>query len=83
MSYAYAVIPSSGTYSSGEKIMTVYRTDDYDRAVRWCRRATVIYRRAMRPFGGSSGVYRVINWGHEGRCVGLGYDADTIPCATR
>ena len=78
MMYRYAVIAGPGMYGSGSTVYTVYRTDDLQRAKKKAAALTASYRSVMRRYGGTSGFYRVIEWGERGRCVGLGHDADRI-----
>ena len=76
--YKYAVIPSQGMYGSGSNVNTLYRTDDLTRAKQRAASMSRAHRDGMKRHGGTSGGYRVIEWGCDGTHVGLGHDADRI-----
>jgi len=56
----YAVIAGPGMHGSGEQVRAYYTTADRDRALKYAARATREFQLGMRPYGGSSGRYRVV-----------------------
>lgn len=77
--YVYAVIPTQGCYGNGSNVSPAYCTDDRERATKKAASMTREYQRAMRSRGGSSGGYRVIEWGYDCSYSIPGHIADRVP----
>lgn len=78
--YAFAIVPTQGRYSSGEKVLVAQLSNDLATARKNARKLSEEYQRAMQPYGGSSGGYRVIPWGSADRTIS-GYALDRTPDA--
>ena len=77
--YQYLIVPSQGMYGSGEDVQPVRRSNLSLRRVRLITdRMTRQHQASMRPYGGSSGGYRVI----ESASWTYGADLDRIPDAS-
>lgn len=62
MAYAYAVVPSPGTYGGNEVVRPVYCTNDLNRARALAKKLTAEYQRSLEEHGGTSGGYRAVKW---------------------
>jgi hypothetical protein len=71
----YAVIAGPGMHGGGEQVRAYYTTTDRDRALKYAAKATREFQRGMRPYGGSSGGYRVI------KCSGDARKGDSVGIA--
>lgn len=78
--YAYAVVPTQGMYGSGDSVRVAHRTDSLEVARKKAASLTRGYQAGMQPHGGSSGGYRVIEWGQDARTIS-GYSLDRTPDA--
>ena len=78
--YAFAIVPTQGRYSSGDNVRVARLSNDLDSARKIARKLSGEYQRGMRPYGGSSGGYRVIAWGSTDRTIS-GYWLDRTPDA--
>ncbi len=76
--YKYAVICSQGMYGSGDTVRVAFRTNDLEKARKRAEKLTREYQDGMRPYGGSSGGYRVIAWDSADTTLS-GYSADRTP----
>lgn len=75
----YAVVQSPGCHGSGERVRPISMHVDLAKALAAAKKATREYQRAMRPHGGSSGYYRVIEAPDR---VWLGWELDLYPTIT-
>ena len=80
MNAAYAVVPTQGMYGSGNTVRVARTSGSLATARKVAKRLTAEYQSGMRPYGGSSGGYRVIHWGQDSRIIS-GYDLDRTPDA--
>lgn len=71
----YAVVPTQGMYQSGDSVRVARTSNDLTTARKIARKLSDEYQRGMRPYGGSSGGYRVIVWGSTDRTIS-GYSLD-------
>ena len=71
----YAVVPTAGRYSSGDSVRVARTSDNLATARKIAKKLTAEYQDGMRPYGGSSGGYRVIAWGQDDRTIS-GYSLD-------
>lgn len=78
--YAFAIVPTQGRYSSGDNVRVARLSNDLDSARKIARKLSGEYQRGMRPYGGSSGGYRVIAWDQSDRTIS-GYWLDRTPDA--
>ena len=78
--YAFAIVPTQGRYSSGDNVRVARLSNDLDAARKIARELTNGYRRSMSCYGGSSGGYRVIAWGSSDRTIS-GYSLNRTPDA--
>ena len=78
--YAFAIVPTQGRYSSGDNVRVARLSNNLDAARKIARKLSDEYQRGMRPYGGSSGGYRVIPWGSAERAIS-GYWLDRTPDA--
>ena len=78
--YAFAIVPTQGRYSSGDNVRVAQLSNDLDAARKTAKRLSSSYQSGMRPYGGSSGGYRVIAWGSADRTIS-GYSLDRTPDA--
>ena len=75
MNNAYAVVPTQGMYQSGDSVRVARTSGNLETARKIARKLSDEYQRGMRPYGGSSGGYRVIAWGTTDRTIS-GYSLD-------
>ena len=75
MNNAYAVVPTQGMYQSGDTVRIARTSGNLETARKTAKKLTADYQRGMRPYGGSSGGYRVIVWGTTDRTIS-GYSLD-------
>ena len=75
MSNAYAVVPTQGMYQAGDTVRIARTSGSLEAARKIARKLSDEYQRGMRPYGGSSGGYRVIAWGTTDRTIS-GYSLD-------
>ena len=78
--YAFAIVPTQGRYSSGNSVRVTQLSNDLDAARKIAKLFSASYQSGMRPYGGSSGGYRVIAWGSSDRTIS-GYSLDRTPDA--
>ena len=76
----YAVVPTQGTYGSGDKVRVARICNSLQAAVDTAKRLTKAYQSGMKKYGGSSGGYRVIAWDQDGWTIS-GYWLDRTPDA--
>ena len=76
----YAVVPTQGTYSSGDNVRVARISDSLQAARKAAKSLTASYQSGMSKYGGSSGGYRVITWDQAGRTIS-GYWLDRTPDA--
>jgi hypothetical protein len=76
----YAVVPTQGTYSSGDNVRVARISNSLQTARKVAKTLTAPYQSGMKPYGGSSGGYRVIAWDQTGRTIS-GYWLDRTPDA--
>jgi len=76
----YAVVPTQGTYGSGDNVRVARVCRSLQAARESAKRMTVSYQSYMSKHGGSSGGYRVIAWDQTGRTIS-GYWLDRTPDA--
>jgi hypothetical protein len=76
----YAVVPTQGTYGSGDNVRVARVCRSLQAARKAAKTLTASYQSGMRPYGGSSGGYRVIAWDQTGRTIS-GYWLDRTPDA--
>ena len=69
MNNAYAVIPTQGMYQSGDTVHVARTSGSLETARKIARKLSDEYQRGMRPYGGSSGGYRVIAWRTTDRTI--------------
>ena len=75
MDNRYAVVPTQGMYQSGDSVRVARTSNDLAAARKIACKLSDEYQRGMRPYGGSSGGYRVIAWGTTDRTIS-GYSLD-------
>ena len=80
MNAKYAVVPTQGMYGSGDTVRVARTSHSLVTARKVARRLTTAYQGVMKPYGGSGGGYRVIEWGQASRTIS-GYDLDRTPDA--
>lgn len=73
--YAFAVIAGPGMYGSGDTVRVACRTNDRQKAKAKAAKLTREYQDGMKKYGGSSGFYRVIDWGTDDMTIS-GYSLD-------
>lgn len=71
----YAIVKSHGCYGSGDTVRPMAWRRDLAAAKKLAAKWTIEFRAAMKPYGGTSGGYRVVPW----RASWLGVDLDRIP----
>jgi len=76
----YAVVPTQGTYASGDNVRVARICNSLQDARTTAKRLTKAYQAGMKPYGGSSGGYRVIEWVQSGWTIS-GYWLDRTPDA--
>jgi len=76
----YAVVPTHGTYGSGDNVRVARISNSLQAARKAAKSLTASYQSGMKPYGGSSGGYRVIAWDQTGRTIS-GYSLDRTPDA--
>ena len=76
----YAVVPTQGTYGSGDNVRVARICNSLHDARKTAKRLTKEYQAGLSRFGGSSGGYRVIAWDQDGRTIS-GYWLDRTPDA--
>ncbi|NCU71572.1 MAG: hypothetical protein EBY66_00925 [Candidatus Fonsibacter lacus] len=76
----YAVVPTQGMYGSGDNVRVAQISRSLQAARSIAKRLTQQYQAGMKPYGGSSGGYRVIEWVQTGRTIS-GYWLDRTPDA--
>ena len=76
----YAVVPTQGMYQSGDTVRVARTSGNLETARKTAKQLTAEYQQGMRPYGGSSGGYRVIVWGQDSRTIS-GYSLDRTPDA--
>jgi hypothetical protein len=76
----FAVVPTQGMYGSGDNVRVARILGSLQAARKSAKRMTVSYQSGMKPYGGSSGGYRVIAWHQTGRTIS-GYSLDRTPDA--
>jgi hypothetical protein len=76
----YAVVPTQGTYGSGDSVRVAQISRSLQAARKVAKRLTKEYQSGMRRYGGSGGGYRVIEWDQESRTIS-GYWLDRTPDA--
>ena len=77
----YAVVPTQGMYGSGDVVRIAGSSDSLQTAQSIARKRTVAYQDNMRPYGGTSGGYRVIAWDRTDKTID-GYWLDRKPTVT-
>ena len=65
----YAVVPTQGMYGSGDVVRIAGSSDSLQTAQSIARKRTQAFQDNMRPYGGTSGGYRVIAWDREDRTI--------------
>lgn len=81
----YAIVQSQGRHYQGDRIHPERICQDYTTASKLAWGWTKNYQRAMKPHGGCSGGYRVIDVDDSAtikNTVWFGYELDLIPTAT-
>lgn len=73
----YAVIASAGRHGSGDLVLPCYTTADLGRARARAAKMTREHQAAMRPYGGTSGGYVVVEGSRASRW--RGHEADRLP----
>ena len=76
----FAVVPTQGTYGSGDKVRVARICNSLQAARETAKRLTKEYQAGLSRFGGSSGGYRVIAWDQDGWTIS-GYWLDRTPDA--
>ena len=76
----YAVVPTPGTYSSGDSVRVARISQSLQAARKVAKRLAASYQSGMKPYGDSSGGYRVVAWDQTGRTIS-GYSLDRTPDA--
>ena len=76
----FAVVPTQGMYASGDNVRVAQISRSLQAASKAAKRLTASYQAGMKPYGGSSGGYRVIEWVQTGRTIS-GYWLDRTPDA--
>jgi len=76
----FAVVPTQGTYGSGDNVRVARISNSLQAARKAAKALTASYQSGMKPYGGSSGGYRVIAWHQTGRTIS-GYSLDRTPDA--
>jgi hypothetical protein len=67
--FSFAVVPTCGMYGNADAVRVEEFSETLEAAQKRAARLTKQYRGRMARFGGSSGGYRVIAWGHDGRTI--------------
>ena len=76
----YAVVPTQGTYTSGDNVRVARISRSLQAARKAAKSLTASYQSGMKPYGGSGGGYRVIEWNQKSRTIS-GYWLDRTPDA--
>ena len=76
----YAVVPTQGMYGSGDNVRVAQISRSLQAARSIAKRLTQQYQAGMKPYGGSGGGYRVIEWNQKSRTIS-GYSLDRTPDA--
>ncbi len=77
----YAIVPAHGCYSSESKVRPLRVVGDREKAIKAAEKASREYREALRPYGGTSGGYRVVLTDAHSRrsAVWRGWELDREP----